>query len=430
MFDFPNSPNNGQTVSGSNGATWLWDGTKWVASTQPGGGGGNTQITVSDTAPTAPAHGALWWDSVGGQLYIYYADPDSSEWVQANTLAGLGAFLSLAGGTMTGPITLAGDPSAALQASTKQYVDTNVGHNVGRNLIHNGLFNVQQRGVGPWAASGYTADRWRAYINLDTASFSPISAGVFLLDEAARNILQNIFTGNAGAAATTLLYQPIEDVHRLSNKTVTVSFYAAAQSGTPKLGVSWDQNFGTGGSPSANVNGNGQAVTLGTSWARYSLTFTIPSLSGQTLGTNGDSATLLNFWYSAGSSFNVRSGNVGVQSGTVYLWGVQLEVGSVASPLEKLDPRMDLANCQRFYQIGTSLNYVAYQSAGGAFGGPMLFPVTFRGPPTVALIGTTYGNASAAGVNTLATNAMTLIAVATATGGCQFTTNFTASADL
>jgi len=47
-------------------------------------GGGS--ITVSDTAPASPAPGALWWNSaVGvGQLFVYYADPNSSQWVIAN----------------------------------------------------------------------------------------------------------------------------------------------------------------------------------------------------------------------------------------------------------------------------------------------------------------------------------------------------------
>ena len=47
-----------------------------------------------------------------------------------------------------------------------------------------------------------------------------------------------------------------------------------------------------------------------------------------------------------------RAGNIGVQSGTVYLWGVQLEIGSVATPLDYGGtPQQQLAQCQRFFQI-------------------------------------------------------------------------------
>ena len=172
-------------------------------------------------------------------------------------------------------------------------------NNVGRNLVHNGLFNVQQRGAGPWTVSTYTADRWQTGLSLDTISFSVVGLGPTdvsqIGDEAAQFSLQNVFTGNAGASAWNGAWQRIENVARLGNKTVTVSFWAKAASRTPKLGVSCDQNFGSGGSPAAPVSGNGQAVTLATTWTRYSLTFTLPATSGKAFGTNADHFTEVNF---------------------------------------------------------------------------------------------------------------------------------------
>ena len=41
--------------------------------------GGN--VIVQDTPPSTPQSGTLWWDSVGGQLYVYYTDANSSQWV-------------------------------------------------------------------------------------------------------------------------------------------------------------------------------------------------------------------------------------------------------------------------------------------------------------------------------------------------------------
>jgi hypothetical protein len=52
-----------------------------VQTTAATGGGG---AIISDTAPTSPTAGQLWWDSVSGQTYIYYTDADSSQWVPAN----------------------------------------------------------------------------------------------------------------------------------------------------------------------------------------------------------------------------------------------------------------------------------------------------------------------------------------------------------
>jgi hypothetical protein len=48
-----------------------------------GGGGGGASVTTSDTAPSTPADGDLWYDSVGGRLYVYYEDPNTSQWVDA-----------------------------------------------------------------------------------------------------------------------------------------------------------------------------------------------------------------------------------------------------------------------------------------------------------------------------------------------------------
>ena len=44
---------------------------------------GGASVTTSDTAPSTPVDGDLWYDSVGGRLYVYYQDPNTSQWVDA-----------------------------------------------------------------------------------------------------------------------------------------------------------------------------------------------------------------------------------------------------------------------------------------------------------------------------------------------------------
>jgi Chaperone of endosialidase len=62
-------------------------------------------VIISDTAPTSPEVGMLWWDSIGGQLYVYYDDGNSAQWVPSNNISGLaGNYLLLTGGTLTGPL--------------------------------------------------------------------------------------------------------------------------------------------------------------------------------------------------------------------------------------------------------------------------------------------------------------------------------------
>jgi hypothetical protein len=236
-------------------------------------------------------------------------------------------------------------------------------------------------------STGYTLDRWQFAVAGDTASVSAAAmtdgTRAAIGDEAGRNALGNAFTGNAAATSYTFISQPIEDARRLSGKTVTVSFWAAAIAGTPKLGISLDQVFGSGGSPSVVVNGNGVAINLEPRHGRVTNDTTVPSTAGKTFGTNNDSSTWFNLWFSAGTNFTTRTGNIGVQAATIYMWGVQLEIGSTATPLEKPDPRYDLANCQRFYQVTTV--HSTFVSAGGSdyFSASGSLPVQMRATPTL-----------------------------------------------
>ena len=78
----PAAPWAGQTIFETDTtSSFVWDGSAWQAA---GGGGGS--ITVSATAPVSPppGNGDLWWDSDNGNMYIYYTDVDSSQWVAAN----------------------------------------------------------------------------------------------------------------------------------------------------------------------------------------------------------------------------------------------------------------------------------------------------------------------------------------------------------
>jgi len=423
-------------------------------------GSGGTTVLVSDTPPLVPTQGDLWFDSTNAQLFVRYNDANSNQWVIANT-SGSGALATISD---TPPVLDSGGlwwdskagqlyikyndgNSSAYVAATNVPGLANVAtkaeaasaqNNSGRNLIHNGQFNVAQRGAGPWTTNVYTLDRWRVFINLDTASFTQVAAvdgtRTAVGDEELNYVLQNVFIGNAGAAAQTEIFQFIENVRRLANKTITISFWATANTGTPKLGVSLDQLFGTGGSPSAAVYGNGQSVTLATTWARYSLTFTLPSITGKTLGTNNDHSTALNIWYSsgAGAPNAARSGNIGVQSNTVYLWGVQLEIAAPGqtqpSPLDKPDPQVDLANCQRFYQTGY-LFLQGYQGAGAGFNTSAQFATVMRAAPTVA--GTNSGsNIAGFSLAALGVTGLYNLGTAAVAGTCLVQCNYTASADL
>ena len=62
-----------------------WNGTDyvWVAQSS-GGGGGGASVSVSDTAPTSPSEGDLWFNSLNTKMYVYFNDGTSSQWIQSN----------------------------------------------------------------------------------------------------------------------------------------------------------------------------------------------------------------------------------------------------------------------------------------------------------------------------------------------------------
>lgn len=76
-----------------------YNGTIW------GSIGGGAKI--QDTAPSNPIEGDLWWKSDEGQLYIYYSDGSSNQWVVASSFAGSGGYLPITGGNVTGAVNFA-----------------------------------------------------------------------------------------------------------------------------------------------------------------------------------------------------------------------------------------------------------------------------------------------------------------------------------
>src|SRR5580765_2798538 len=242
-FDFPNAPTTNQLITMPDGTIRRYDGTKWVAGQTPTG----PYCFIGDSPPTSPIPGTTWWCSADAQLYLYYNDGNSSQWVPAVAV----------------PASIGEAPSNSNIYGRQNGQWTNLGAsqlqgNVGRNLIHNSTFTVLQRGAGPWTTSyKYTADRWAAGPVLDIVSYSLILLSdndrTQIGDESAINAFQNVFTGNAGATAYNLVVQKLENVRRLAGKNVTVSFWAIASVANLKLGINFNQIFGTGGSPSANV---------------------------------------------------------------------------------------------------------------------------------------------------------------------------------
>lgn len=227
-----------------------------------------------------------------------------------------------------------------------------------KNQIMNGDFRINQRGfTSSTTSTAYGFDRWQQLNSGGTVTYSTqaftVGSGPATGYEP-QNYARMVTTGQSAAGDYALLRQTIEDVRTFSGGTVTISFWAKATTSalaTPaKMAVELVQTFGTGGSPSADVTTYAGQVTLTTSWARYSVTVAVPSISGKTIGTTANTSGLqLNLWASAGSTYASRTGTLGIQSNTFDIWGVQVERGSFPTALEERPLQVELGLVQRYY---------------------------------------------------------------------------------
>ena len=65
-------------------------GEQWVDASPPLAATGGATVTTSDSAPSSPNDGDLWWKSDEGRLKVYYQDTDSSQWVDTSPPASSG----------------------------------------------------------------------------------------------------------------------------------------------------------------------------------------------------------------------------------------------------------------------------------------------------------------------------------------------------
>lgn len=214
------------------------------------------------------------------------------------------------------------------------------------NAVINGAFDFWQRGTS-FTSSGYTADRW----NLSTGnSTSPsVTRQSFTLGSAPVSGYEGTYyadiAGTLANASTGYLNweQKIEDVRAFAGQTITLSFWTkGSTAGTANTNII--QNFGSGGSSQVFVLNTNFAIT--TSWTRIVQTIAIPSIAGKTIGTG--SYLDINFVKNMGSSYPEYGASN--YTGTLSIWGVQVEAGSVATPFRRSSPTLqgELAACQRY----------------------------------------------------------------------------------
>jgi hypothetical protein len=298
---------------------------------------------------------------------------------------------------------------------TLNLVGQELNYYAGKNKIINGDFYINQRNFTSNTTNGvYGFDRWYQQntdgtVTVTPEVFTPGAAPVAGYE--AKSFVKIVSAGQSAADGRASIQQRIEDVRTFANETVTFSLWAKASTGTPNIALELLQNFGTGGSPSASVSGIGATkFAITSSWARYSVTISVPSISGKTIGTTTPGYLTCSIWTSAGSDLDARTNSLGIQNITVDIWGVQVEAGSTATAFQTATGTIqgELAACQRYFNKVQNPFFFAVNQNTTSTTGTLAFPVVMRIAPTATysaastfyVAGNSSGTASSVGTNT------------------------------
>jgi hypothetical protein len=262
----------------------------------------------------------------------------------------------------------------------------------GKNMVINGGFDLWARGTSftAGASAAYTADRWQAFQGTATA---------ITYSRQATNDITNLpniqyctriqRTNGSTSTSQSNFAQSFETANSIpyAGKTLTFSFYGRVGANYSHSGGTINLLFGTGTGTDQNWFSGFTGIAYqfagwtGTStWQRFTATVTIPT-----------TATQIGF-----SFYFTPVGTAGAND-WFEVTGVQLEVGSVATPFARAGGSIggELALCQRYYYVvaqgATDLTICnGYAIATTQCEGVVSYPQMRTAPALVASTGTSY----------------------------------------
>jgi hypothetical protein len=326
-----------------------------------------------------------------------------------------------------------------------------------RNRIINGNMAIDQRNAGAQITAAnltnetYMVDRW-FYQSSQAAKFTAQqNAGSVTAATGFPNYLgMTVATAvTVGASDYFLIAQKIEGFNfadlawgTASAKTITLSFQVySSLTGT----------FGGSLINSANNRSYPFSYTVSSANTWTSISVTIAGdTTGTWVGSTNGAGVSVRFGLGTGSTFSATAGAwtagnyvsatgavsvVGTNGATFYVTGVQLEVGTKATPYEIQIYSDQLAQCQRYYYKQDAIitwffpinNVNIYKACN------YIFPVTMRAAPTCVISGgATDGsfNSGFPGVGTTTKDQAQLRGDTTTTAAYASFTGFTADAEL
>lgn len=249
-------------------------------------------------------------------------------------------------------VALATNGAAALTVDSSQNVSVTgtlaMGSSFLRNRLINGGMNVYQRGsVSATTSGAYTLDRWFVTPTGATVTVTRSTSTVPSNFTASLNV--------AGAASVTnvSVYQRIESLNCqdfTSGAIVTVSGWIRQSTGSAVTTATVALT-----TPTASDNY--------TSTSSAASTYTIPSIANATWVYFSNAFTLTT-GCTNGLQVTIALGG-GLTTGSLNLTGVQLEVGSVATPFERRQYTHEQLLCQRYLPSFVSSSTISFVTGSG-----------------------------------------------------------------
>jgi hypothetical protein len=330
---------------------------------------------------------------------------------------------SISSGTSNVAITSSnGNVTAYTNGNLAMTIDSNLNATFGgtvvmassflRNRIINGDMRIDQRNAGasvtPTTSGYYSCDRWQSVVTQTSKYSLQQNAGSVTPPVGFPNYLgvtslsaYSVAAGDVFAIAQKIEGFNISDLNwgTANAKTVTLSAWVRS-SLTGTFGGALQNSDGTRNYPFS------YSIPVANTWTSISVTIA-GDITGPWNATNS-SGIGINFGLGAGSTYSGTAGAwtatnaysatgavsvVGTNGATFYITGVQLEVGSNATPFERRLYGTELMLCQRYYTTYT-VNFRSYCLNGDYVSNPIYYSTQMRTAPTAARSGGTFTNCS------------------------------------